>query len=83
MLEEQERIKKLEDLDNFLGGITAPQKESNPMDDLLSVKPVSVKSKAKMQATIRLQQQTVLRQPSVSPGPPLNGLPGLSNLGLP
>jgi cell division protein FtsX len=47
----------LEDLDNFLGGITAPQKDANPMDDILSVKPVSVKSKAKMQATLRQQQQ--------------------------
>ena len=61
--EEQERIKKLEDLDNFLGGVTAPlQENNNPMDDILSVKPVSIKSKrAKMQGTIRQQQQAAER----------------------
>ena len=91
--EEQERIKKLEDLDNFLGGVTAPlQENNNPMDDILSVKPVSIKSKrAKMQGTIRQQQQAAEIQPSLSPNSPFNGLPspvnnglpGLNNLGLP
>ncbi len=46
--EEEERIKKLEDLDNFLGGITGQPKaepESGANDDVLSVKAMSRKSK--------------------------------------
>ena len=56
-MEEEEKQRKLEDLDNFLGNLGAPQVENNPMDDILSVKPVSIKSKAtKKNATIRQQQ---------------------------
>jgi hypothetical protein len=55
--QEEEKLRKLEDLDNFLGGLGAPKEESNPMDDVLSIKPVSIKSRAtKKNAIIRKQE---------------------------